>query len=43
MRHRNLNLPRIHGDKARATEITIAAQVLNRMLDLGCPGSVRVA
>jgi hypothetical protein len=34
---------RFHSDAARATEVAIAAQVLNRMLDLGCPNSVRVA
>jgi len=34
---------RFHSDKARATEVAIATQVLNRMLDLGCPNSVRVA
>src|SRR3954453_20127610 len=34
---------RFHGDEARATEVTVAAQVLNRMLDLGGPNSVRVA
>ena len=34
---------RFHGDEARATEVAIAAQVLNRMLDLGRPNSVRVA
>ena len=34
---------RFHGDEARATEVAIAAQVLNRMRDLGCPSSVRVA
>jgi hypothetical protein len=34
---------RFHSDQARATEVAIAAQVLNRMLDLGCPDSVRVA
>src|SRR5689334_20732297 len=34
---------RFHSDEARATEVAIAAQVLNRMLDLGCPSSVRVA
>ncbi len=34
---------RFHNDQARATEVAIAAQVLNRMLDLGCPNSVRVA
>ena len=34
---------RFHSDEARATEVAVAAQVLNRMLDLGCPNSVRVA
>jgi hypothetical protein len=34
---------RFHSDEARVTEVAIAAQVLNRMLDLGCPNSVRVA
>ena len=34
---------RFHTDEARATEVAIAAKVLNRMLDLGCPDSVRVA
>jgi hypothetical protein len=34
---------RFHSDEVRATEVAIAAQVLNRMLDLGCPNSVRVA
>jgi IS5 family transposase len=34
---------RFHSDEARATEVAIAAQVLNRMLDLGCPNSLRVA
>src|SRR3954471_15992192 len=34
---------RFHSDEARATEVAIAAQVLNRMLDLGSPNSVRVA
>ena len=34
---------RFHSDEARATEVAIAASVLNRMLDLGCPNSVRVA
>jgi hypothetical protein len=33
MKHRNLSLPRTHGDKASAAEITITAQVLNRMLE----------
>jgi hypothetical protein len=34
---------RFHRDETRATEVAIAAQVLNRMLDLGRPNSVRVA
>jgi hypothetical protein len=34
---------RFHSDEARATEVAIAAQVLNRMLDLGRPDSVCVA
>jgi hypothetical protein len=34
---------RFHSDEARATEVAIAAQVLNRMLDLRRPNSVRVA
>jgi len=34
---------RFHSDQARATEVAIAAQVLNRMLDLGRPNSVRIA
>jgi hypothetical protein len=34
---------RFHSDQARASEVAIAAQVLNRMLDLGRPNSVRVA
>jgi hypothetical protein len=34
---------RFHSDEARATEVAVAASVLNRMLDLGCPSSVRVA
>jgi hypothetical protein len=34
---------RFHSDEARATEVAIAAEVLNRMLDLGRPNSVRVA
>jgi hypothetical protein len=34
---------RFHSDEARATEVTIAAEVLNRMLDLGRPNSVRLA
>jgi hypothetical protein len=34
---------RFHSDEAQATEVAIAAAVLNRMLDLGGPNSVRVA
>ena len=34
---------RFHTDAAQATEVAIAAGVLNRMLDLGRPESVRVA
>ncbi|WP_207462906.1 hypothetical protein [Azospirillum sp. SYSU D00513] len=34
---------RSHTDKAQVTEVAIAAEVLNRMLDLGRPESVRVA
>ena len=34
---------RFHSDEARAIEVAIAAQVLNRMLDLGRPDSARVA
>jgi hypothetical protein len=33
---------RFHSDEARATEVAVAASVLNRMLDLGSP-NVRVA
>jgi hypothetical protein len=34
---------RFHIDAAQAAEIAIAVEVLNRMLDLGRPNSVRVA
>jgi hypothetical protein len=34
---------RFHSDAAQATEVAVAAEVLNRMLDLGRPTSVRVA
>jgi hypothetical protein len=34
---------RFHSDEARTTEVAIAAAVLNQMLDLGHPNSVRVA
>jgi hypothetical protein len=34
---------RFHSDEACATEVAIAAQALNHMLDLGRPNSVRVA
>ena len=34
---------RFHSDEAWATEVAIPASVLNRMLDLGCPNSIRLA
>jgi hypothetical protein len=34
---------RFHTDEAQASEIAIAVAVLNRMVDLGRPNSVRVA
>ena len=34
---------RFHGDAAEATEVAIAVAVINRMLDLGRPNSVRIA
>ena len=34
---------RFHTDEAQAAEVAIAVVVLNRMLDLGRPSSVRVA
>jgi hypothetical protein len=34
---------RFHSDEAQATEVAIAAQILNQMLDLGRLNSVRVA
>ncbi len=34
---------RFHSDRAQATEVAAAAAVLNRMLDLGRPNSVRAA
>ena len=34
---------RFHPDPAQATEVAIGVAVLNRMLDLGRPDSVRVA
>ena len=34
---------RFHTDEAQVTEVAIAVEVLNRMLDLGRPNSVRVA
>jgi hypothetical protein len=34
---------RSHTEAAQATEIALAVTVLNRMLDLGRPNSVRVA
>ena len=33
---------RAHTDERRATEVDVAAHVLNRMLDLGRPSSVRL-
>lgn len=33
---------RFHSDQAQATEVAIGILVLNRMLDLGRPNSVRV-
>ena len=34
---------RSHADERRATEVEVAVHVLNRMLDLGRPNSVRIA
>jgi hypothetical protein len=34
---------RSHTDARQATEVAIAVQVLNRMLELGRPESVRIA
>jgi hypothetical protein len=34
---------RFHTDQAQATEVAVAAEVLNRMFDLGRPNSVRIA
>ncbi|WP_052709969.1 hypothetical protein [Azospirillum thiophilum] len=34
---------RFHSDQTQATEVAIGVAVLNCMLDLGCPNSVRVA
>ena len=34
---------RSHTDDRRATEVEVAVHVLNRMLDLGRPNSVRIA
>ena len=34
---------RAHTDERRATEVDVAAHVLNRMLDLGRPTHVRIA
>ena len=34
---------RFHTDEAQITEVAIAVEVLNRMLNLGRPNSVRVA
>ena len=34
---------RFHTDEAQAAGVAIAVEVLDRMLDLGCPDFVRVA
>lgn len=34
---------RFHSDRAQATEVAVGVMVVNRMLDLGRPNSVRVA
>ena len=34
---------RSHTDERQATEVSVAVHVLNRMLELGCPNSVRIA
>ncbi len=34
---------RSHTDERRATEVEVAVHVLNRMLELGRPNSVRIA
>jgi len=34
---------RSHTDERRATEVNVAIYVLNRMLELGHPNSVRIA
>ena len=34
---------RFHTDEAQAAGVAIAAEVLDRMLDLGCPDFVRVS
>ena len=36
------NRLRAHTDERRATEVDVAAHVLNRMLELGRPNSVRI-
>ena len=36
-------VPGSHADERRATEVEVAVHVLNRMLDLGRPDSVRIA
>ncbi len=33
---------RSHTDERRATEVEVAVHALDRMLDLGCPNSVRI-
>jgi len=37
------NAPCFHTDATQATEAAMAVEVLDRMLDLGCPNSVRIA
>ena len=34
---------RAHTDERRATEVKVAVQTLNRMLDLGRPSYIRIA
>ena len=34
---------RLHNDERQVAEVRVAVHVLNRMLELGCPNSVRIA
>ena len=34
---------RSHTDERRAPEVAVAVRALNRMLEFGCPNSVRIA